>query len=111
MESTVTAIAVVVALGAWHVRTRRHPGWRASAEGRFAILAGYPLLIIAVYWMVSAPHLTTWEWAFGNAWALAAMVSFVVGFDALNHVTAAHGERSHQAETIEPSTGSLPRHG
>jgi hypothetical protein len=109
MESTITAVAVVAVLGAWHLRNRRHPGWRASPDGRFAVLLGYPLLVIAVYWMSAAPHVTAWEWVLGNAWALAAMVSFVVGFDALNRVTTAHGERAKRLETLDTSTGSLPR--
>ncbi|AFM16133.1 hypothetical protein Mycch_1331 [Mycolicibacterium chubuense NBB4] len=109
MESTISALAVIGVLSAWHLLNRRHPGWRASPEGRFFVLAGYPLVVIAVYWMASARTGTAWEWALGNAWALAAMLSFVYGFEALNRVTAEHAWRSQIAETIEPSTGSIPR--
>lgn len=90
MESTITAIAVVGGLAVWHLRVRRHAGWRASADGRFYISIGYPLTIIGVYWLAYAPTATAWEWAFGNAWALAAMASFVSGFDALNETAAAN---------------------
>jgi hypothetical protein len=108
MESTIAAVAVLGVLSVWHLHNRRHPGWRASPEGQFFICAGYPLVMIAVYWMTSAPRATAWEWALGNAWALVAMLSFVYGFEALNRVTAQHAWLSQAVETIEPSTGSLP---
>lgn len=100
MESTITAIVLVTVLSAWHLRNRRHPGWLASDAGRFSVLCGYPLVSIAAYWLVTAPAATAWEWAFGNAWALAAMVAFVWGFDALNRATAVHAERSRAFETV-----------
>lgn len=103
MESTIAAIALVVALSAWHLRNRRHPGWRASAEGRFNIFCGYALVVFAVYWMVSAPTATDWEWALGNLWALAAMLAFVTGFGALNKVTADHAGHSQLLESLEPT--------
>lgn len=109
MNSTVTALAIIVGLSAWHVRNRRHPGWLASDDGRFFIYCGYLLVSIAAYWLVSAPTATTWEWALGNAWALAAMVSFVKGFDALHRVTARHAELSQRLETVEPSPSTLPQ--
>ena len=102
MSSTITAIAVIGILAAWHVRNARHPGWRASSEGRFNIYCGYFLVIIAAYWLVSAPTATAWEWALGNAWALAAMVAFVSGFAQLNRATARHAEFAQALETLEP---------
>ena len=111
MGSTVTAVVIVVALSAWHLRNRRHPGWRASSDGRFSILCGYALVAIAAYWLESAPTATAWEWALGNAWALAAMIAFVSGFDALNRVTAQHAEHAQILESVEPSTGAIPQQG
>lgn len=107
MSSTIAAVAVVVLLSAWHLRNRRHAGWRASSQGRFYVSLGYPLVALAVYWLTASPTATTWEWAMGNAWALAAVVSFVVGFGALSRVTADHGVRSVELETIEPATGAI----
>lgn len=107
MSPTITAIAVVLVLGAWHLRNRRHAGWQASPEGRSGILAGYPLVAIAVYWLNSAPSATTWEWAVGNAWALAAAMSFVAGFGALNRAPAEHATFALEMETIEPATGAI----
>lgn len=103
MSSTITAIAIVVLSGVWHLHNRRHAGWRASPDGRFYVCLGYPLVAIAVYCMTTAPTATTWEWAIGNAWALAAASSFVAGFGALNRVTAEHGEVAVKIETIEPA--------
>ena len=45
MSSTITAIAVIGVLAIWHVRNLRHPGWRASSDGRFNIYCGYFLVI------------------------------------------------------------------
>lgn len=108
MESTITAVAIVAVLSVWHLRNRRHPGWLASSAGRCAIVSGYLLVTIAAYWLVAAPAATTWEWAFGNLWALAAMVAFVVGFDALNAATVRHAKRSQALETVDPSSATLP---
>jgi len=103
MTSTISAIAVVAVLSAWHLHNRKHAGWRASADGRFYLFCGYALIAIAAYWLVTAPTATAWEWAFGNIWALAAMVAFVFGFGHLNHVTAEHAWAAQQVEEIEPS--------
>ena len=111
MGSTITAVVIVVALSAWHLRNRRRPGWRASSDGRFNIFCGYALVAIAVYWLGVAPTATAWEWALGNMWALAAMIAFVSGFDALNRVTARHAERAQLLETVEPATGAIPLQG
>lgn len=110
MSSTLTAIAVLVVLAVWHGHNRRHPGWRASSDGRFNIFCGYFLVVIAAYWMTSAPTATAWEWALGNAWALAAMVAFVSGFSALNRVVARHAEVARHYEALELSgAAELPR--
>ena len=108
MSSTIAAVAVVVLLSAWHLRNRRHAGWRASADGRFYVMLGYPLVALAVYWLAASPAATTWEWAVGNAWAFAAVMSFVAGFGALNRVTSDHAVRAIELETIEPATGAIP---
>ncbi|KWX60312.1 hypothetical protein [Mycobacterium sp. NAZ190054] len=106
---TITAVAIVVALSAWHLHNRRHPGWLASSAGRCGVFSGYLLITIAAFWLVTAPTTTTWEWAFGNLWALAAMVAFVSGFDALNRATAEHAVRSQSFEAVDPSEATLPR--
>ncbi len=111
MSSTLTALAVLAALSIWHLHNRRHPGWRASSDGRFNIFCGYALVAIAAYWLTSAPTATAWEWVLGNLWALAAMLAFVTGFGALNKVTADHAWMAQLVESIEPATGSLPRRG
>lgn len=107
MESTITAVLLIVLLTGWHLRNRRHPGWLASNDGRFYILCGYPLVTVAAYWLVTAPAATSWEWAFGNAWALVAMVAFVLGFNALDQATALHGERARAFETVEPAIAAI----
>ncbi|KUI39759.1 hypothetical protein [Mycobacterium sp. GA-2829] len=100
MSEPVTAVIIVVLLGLWHLHNRRHPGWRVSAEGRFFVLSGYPALIIAVYWLGTAPSGTAWEWVVGNAWTVVAMVSFVYGFNALNAVPARQQSMSHALESL-----------
>lgn len=111
MESTITAIAIVVGLSVWHLRNRRHPGWLASEAGRSSIFAGYFLVAIAAYWLETAPTATAWEWALGNLWALAAMVSFVAGFASLDRATARHGEVAQLLETVDPAVHAVPRAG
>lgn len=101
MASTITAIAVIAMLSGWHLRNRRHPGWRVSSDGRLDIFCGYALVMIAAYWLVTAPTATTWEWALGNAWAFAAMIAFVSGFGKLHRVTVAHAELAQVMETLE----------
>ena len=109
MESTIYGIAVVAVLVAWHLHNRRHPGWRASADGRLNIYCGYALVAIAVYWLDAAPTMTGWEWAVGNLLALAAMLAFVTGFGTLNRVVAEHAWASQAVESTQPATGSVPR--
>ncbi len=103
MDTTITALAVVFALTLWHLRNRRHAGWLASPNGRFFVFIGYALVAIAAYWLESAPTATTWEWVFGNLWALAAMTAFVVGFGQLNRATAEHAVAAQQVEALEHS--------
>lgn len=103
MSSTVAAILTVVVLTAWHLRTRRHPCWSANANARFYIFMGYPAVAIAAFWLVGAATATGWEWAIGNAWALAAMVSFVYGFNALNRTSEQHQHTSMTIESIDPT--------
>jgi hypothetical protein len=100
MSEPVIAVATMVLLGLWHLRNRRHPGWRVSADGRFFILSGYPTLMIAVYWLTAAPSNTAWEWALGNAWTIVSMVSFVYGFNALNAVPRRQQKASQAIESL-----------
>ncbi|WP_232374766.1 hypothetical protein [Mycolicibacterium mengxianglii] len=103
-SAMVAALVLIVGLGGWHLRTRRHPAWKLSSDARFYITLGYPMIAIAVYWFVESPSNTGLEWLFGNAWALAAMVSFVLGFTALDDVPRQHQRASKSIETI-PETG------
>lgn len=103
MSGPVTAVATLVLLGLWHLRNRRHPGWRVSADGRFFVLSGYPTLMIAVYWLTTAPSDTAWEWALGNAWTIVSMVLFVYGFNALNTVPHRQQSVSRPIESISPT--------
>ncbi|WP_099020375.1 hypothetical protein [Mycolicibacterium palauense] len=100
MVSTITALAAVALLLAWHLHNRRHPAWTASADGRFYVTLGYPLVMVAIYWMVSAPTALAWEWALGNAWALVAMMSFVYGFGCLNRDQRRCQQAALSVETI-----------
>ena len=84
MGSTIAAVVMVVVLAARHLKTRRHASWKVSADARFYITSGYPLVAIAVYFLTSATSNTDWAWVVGNLWALVAMTAFVYGFNALN---------------------------
>lgn len=103
MDTTITALAVLFVLALWHLHNRRHAGWLASPDGRFFVFSGYALVAIAAYWLESAPTATTWEWALGNLWGLAAMIAFVMGFGHLNRVTADHAWAAQQVEMLERS--------
>ena len=103
MSVTFAAIATIVALSAWHLRTRSHPSWTVSSDGRFYIMCGYPMMAMAVYWLTASPAPTDWEWAVGNLWGLAAMISFVYGFNTLN---GASRRRRAAARALE----SIPQH-
>jgi hypothetical protein len=105
MGGSIVAVVAVVVLTAWHLRTRRHPSWSVSADGRFFIYMGYPMVAIAAYWLTASPTATAWEWALGNLWALAAMISFVYGFNALNRATVHRRAGSRAIETIPHGAG------
>ncbi|MCV7227159.1 hypothetical protein [Mycolicibacterium komossense] len=105
MGVTFAAITTVIVLSAWHLRIRRHPSWSVSGDGRFYIMSGYPMMALAVYWLTASPTSTEWEWALGNMWALAAMISFVYGVNALD--SASHRRRA-AAHTIESIPQRLP---
>ena len=108
MTEPVTAVATLVVLALWHLHNRRHPGWRVSADGRFFIFSGYPTLMIAMYWLTTAPSNTTWEWALGNAWTIASMVSFVYGFNALNAVARRQQSVSQAIESLSLADNRTP---
>jgi ABC-type Fe3+ transport system permease subunit len=98
MGSTLSAIATLVGLAAWHLRVRRHTNWRSSNDGRYYITLAYPAVAIAVYWLAQSATGTDWMWALGCLWALVAMVSFVYGFQELNTPV---GEPSAEPATVE----------
>ena len=106
MGTSVAAVAIVLVLGLCHLRNRRHPGWLASPEGRLYVISGYPLTAVAAYWLTAAPTATSWEWALGIAWTLAAMVSFVHGFGLLRQVTVAHAQSAQAIESIDAAGAS-----
>jgi hypothetical protein len=83
MFGQTVAVATVVFLWLWHVRTRRHPAWKESRNGRFFITTGYPSVTLAMYWLTQATVTTGLEWTLGIFWAFVAMVSFVYGFESL----------------------------
>jgi hypothetical protein len=83
MFGQAVVIATVVVLRLWHSKTRRHPGWRKSHNGRFYVTMGYPSVTIAMYWLTQATVTTGLEWTFGICWAFVAMVLFVYGFESL----------------------------
>jgi ABC-type Fe3+ transport system permease subunit len=89
MGSTIAAIVTVIGLALFHLRIRRHPQWRSSADARYSITLGYPLVLIAVYWLAQSWSGSDWAWIVGSVWAVVAMVAFVQGFKALD---AAPGE-------------------
>jgi len=102
MGSTIAVIITVAVLGGWYLRTRRHSAWTVSADGRFYITAGYPLVTIAMYWLVQSMSRTAigWEWALGNLWALVAVTSFVYGFNALHTASEQLQSASRTIESI-----------
>jgi uncharacterized membrane protein len=88
MNSTIAGIAVIVAIGAWHLRNRRHPRWRSSRDGRFYVTLGYPFLAVAVYFLAGAADGSGLDWILANAWALVSTCLFVYGFQALDAPTS-----------------------
>jgi hypothetical protein len=105
MGSTLAAAVTVALLTGWHLRNRRLPGWTASSTGRCYLISGYAMLAIAVYWLTASPTWTHWEWALGNAWTLAAMVSFVCGFDAFGAAVQQHNTASKSLESLTTERG------
>ena len=83
MFGQIVAVATVVFLCLWHVRTRRHPAWKESRNGRFFITTGYPMVTFAMYWLTQATVTTSLEWTLGIFWAFFATVFFVYGFESL----------------------------
>ena len=102
MESTFTAVAIVVALAVWHLRNRRHPGWHASDNGRSYLLCGYSVAASSVYWLAHPP-VTVWQWLFAFGWAMAGVAAFVLGFDALDRATADASRSATDLEAIMPA--------
>src|SRR4051812_37703544 len=100
MGSATAAILSVAILAVWHIRTRRHPGWGVSATGRFYITTGYPAVAIAVYWLSHVTDDHSWEWVFGNLWALVAMIMFVLGCNCLRDACYLQERVSRQIESI-----------
>jgi uncharacterized membrane protein len=102
MHTTLVGIAVVLALGAWHLRIRRHPNWRHSGDARFYITLGYPLVGIAVFFLANAIGHTDVNWLIGMGWALLSTSLFVYGCQALNSpVPHSRGDAS-AAAVIRP---------
>lgn len=109
MGSSLVGIITVVALGGWHLRTRRHPYWPVSPDGRFYITIGYPAVVIAVYWLVNSSTTAGLEWALGNLWMLGAMTAFVYGFNALNAVSERQNLIGRAVESIPDATSEATR--
>ena len=105
MVTPVTAIVVAMALAVWDRYTRRHPAWPFSPRGRFCVNIGYPMVIIATYFLTESSNGTAWAWALGLAWSLAAITTFALGFAALNDVVRRHRE---VADSLEMSIETIP---
>lgn len=110
MQTTILAVALVAALTFWHLCNRRHPGWHVSSAGRADIYCGYALVLIAVYFLGTAPTGTAWEWVLGNLWALGAMVAFTSGYRALNRDATEYASAARHTESLEARTEPIPRH-
>jgi peptidoglycan/LPS O-acetylase OafA/YrhL len=100
MSSTTVAVLLLVALGLWHLHNRRRPAWAVSASARGYFDSAYLLVVIAVYWLIEASTTTGWEWAVGNSLLLAAVVSAVLGHNALQAATRRQAMRSHLLESL-----------
>ena len=66
MGSTIVTVVMLAVLAAWHVKIRRHANWKFSADARFYITSGYPLVAIAVYFLSTATTGTDWTWVVGD---------------------------------------------
>ncbi|ORV92502.1 hypothetical protein AWC12_02710 [Mycolicibacterium iranicum] len=94
-----TAVALVCALGLWHLRNRRHPGWRVSDSGRSYFLCGYSVAGSSLYWLAHPP-VDEWQWLFALGWGLAGIVAFMRGFDALSRATGDPAQSANHRETV-----------
>ena len=102
MHTTLVGIAVILALGAWHLRIRRHPNWRHSGDARFYITLGYPLVGIAVFFLANAVGHTDVNWLIGMGWALLSTSLFVYGCQALNSPVPHPRDDAPAATVIRP---------
>jgi hypothetical protein len=84
MDARTAAVITVLTLCVCHLRIRRNPGRQADASARFYLFAGYPAVVISVFWLTQAQSALSWEWVFGNVWALVATVLLVRGLDSLD---------------------------
>ena len=104
MEWTIAA-TVVIALGYWHLRNRRHPGWRLSGDGRSYLLSGYSVFVSSTYWLWHPP-VGAWEWAFAVAWAIGGLVAFMLGFHALDRAARERQASPQDSKTCDKSRTS-----
>lgn len=111
--TTTVGIVMVLALGAWHLHTRRHPNWKKSHDARFYITLGYPLVAVAVFFLANAIDNNDASWAAGMAWALVSTSLFVYGFQALNNPVAGGptvtGDIAPKAAVRLPPAGAVSR--
>lgn len=107
MTSQTVAVLVVVVLGAWQLRIRRHPAWSVSAPARHHLDTACLLVVIAAYWLTDAPTTLGWEWVVGNLWLLAAVTSMALGLRALADTTLRQALMSAAIESIG-ERGSQP---
>ena len=107
MVTPVTALAVAIVLAVWARYTRRHPAWGLSARARFFINCGYPMVLIAAYFLTDAPSHTAWT--FGAVWALAAAFMFTTGFGELSRVLRRQHKTALSIETISDTAALRAR--
>lgn len=101
---SIAAALVVIAVGVvGFLRLRRHPAWPVSSDGRFFVSISYWMLAVGVYWLVTSPTRTDWEWALGNAWTFAAAVAYVRGREKLAAVPRRCGQVSRSLESLAPT--------
>jgi hypothetical protein len=108
-STTTVGIAVIGALGAWYLHTRKHPNWQRNRDARFYITLGYPFTGVAVFFLANTVGHTDLNWLIGMAWALVATLLFVCGFQALHDPLQA-GYDAPSGEAMDPpSTPSISR--